>query len=414
MVFSVSGILAFSSAMAVMPVAMGHVGTFPLQLPCVMREIRSGAYDAAPFYMAKSLTDIPVDIMYTMVLSGLILFLTGMAADSVSIWLKIWGVMMLGFTPVLILILILPLTLTLTLTLTLLSLAATTVGNAIGHMTSCVAPNPNFALLLTLLIVIPQFLFSGTLVNLDQIPTGWSWAKDLSVFRYLFEIMMQTLWEDVPSIPCDSVVASNGGTVSFCPFPTGEAVLDFYAANKTSPMWCVFAMVVMAVTLRIIGLLVLISKAKAPTSNFGGPPPDDATKETGMPSSEDSAIMVSPGKNFGRTQLPITLQWQDINLTLQVQDPDMELPPQPKHILSNLNGEVLPGELCAVMGASGSGKTCLLNCLATRQHEGVTGKVLFNGKPFTRALQKYTAYMHQEDIFIHEITPREHLLFHAR
>ena len=48
-----------------------------------------------------------------------------------------------------------------------------------------------------------------------------------------------------------------------------------------------------------------------------------------------------------------------------------------------------------------------------RQSGGVTGTISFNGKPFTRQLQKYMAYMHQEDIFIAELTPREHLLFHA-
>jgi len=76
-VFSAVGVLSFACAMSVMPIAMGHVGTLPLQIPCVLREIRSGAYDPAAFFLAKATTDVPVDIMYTFILSGLILWMTG-------------------------------------------------------------------------------------------------------------------------------------------------------------------------------------------------------------------------------------------------------------------------------------------------------------------------------------------------
>jgi ABC-type multidrug transport system ATPase subunit len=37
-----------------------------------------------------------------------------------------------------------------------------------------------------------------------------------------------------------------------------------------------------------------------------------------------------------------------------------------KKILNNINGYAKPGELVAIMGASGSGKTSLLNFLAAR------------------------------------------------
>jgi membrane protein insertase Oxa1/YidC/SpoIIIJ len=40
-------------------------------------------------------------------------------------------------------------------------LCGTFAGNSVGQFTSVAAPDPNSALLLTLLFVIPMFLFSG-------------------------------------------------------------------------------------------------------------------------------------------------------------------------------------------------------------------------------------------------------------
>lgn len=46
--------------------------------------------------------------------------------------------------------------------------------------------------------------------------------------------------------------------------------------------------------------------------------------------------------------------------------------PRPrKHLLENVSGIALPGELLAVLGSSGAGKTTLLNSLAFRSPSGV-------------------------------------------
>ena len=48
--------------------------------------------------------------------------------------------------------------------------------------------------------------------------------------------------------------------------------------------------------------------------------------------------------------------------------------------LSYDQGVVKPGQLLAVMGTSGAGKSSLLNALARRTEKNVTGDILLNGQ----------------------------------
>ena len=85
-----------------------------------------------------------------------------------------------------------------------------------------------------------------------------------------------------------------------------------------------------------------------------------------------------------------------------------------KTILDGISGRAVPGELLAIMGPSGAGKTSLLNCLSHR-NTGFEGKVLVNKKPLSdQTFASITAYMHQTELFLPDLTVREHLAFKAR
>jgi len=95
---------------------------------------------------------------------------------------------------------------------------------------------------------------------------------------------------------------------------------------------------------------------------------------------------------LARVQVPVRLRWEGLSFAVEIHDPEGKDAPSKKVVLDGLSAECGPGQLLAVMGASGSGKTALLNCLAQRQSDGVSGRVSFNGQGFRRELQKY---MHQ-------------------
>ncbi|RDW56738.1 ABC multidrug transporter [Coleophoma cylindrospora] len=86
-----------------------------------------------------------------------------------------------------------------------------------------------------------------------------------------------------------------------------------------------------------------------------------------------------------------------------------------KQLLQKISGFVKPGQLVALMGSSGAGKTTLMDVLAQRKDEGrIEGSILVNGKPQSISFQRTTGYCEQNDVHEGTATVKESLLFSAR
>lgn len=81
-----------------------------------------------------------------------------------------------------------------------------------------------------------------------------------------------------------------------------------------------------------------------------------------------------------------------------------------KVILRGVSGVFKAGRLTAVMGASGAGKTSLLNVLAAEvSGSGVGGKIMINGEAVTSAKQmkELSGFVFQDDVILDTMTVRE-------
>ncbi|KAL9944680.1 hypothetical protein ACHAP6_007539 [Verticillium nonalfalfae] len=86
-----------------------------------------------------------------------------------------------------------------------------------------------------------------------------------------------------------------------------------------------------------------------------------------------------------------------------------------KQLLKDVSGYVKPGQLVALMGSSGAGKTTLMDVLAQRKDGGrIEGSIMVNGKPQGISFQRTTGYCEQNDVHEPTATVWESLLFSAR
>lgn len=87
-------------------------------------------------------------------------------------------------------------------------------------------------------------------------------------------------------------------------------------------------------------------------------------------------------------------------------------------ILNNLNGICPGGQMTAILGSSGAGKTSLLNILAKRIDNSngveVSGEILANSKSYDfNRFASFASYVMQNDILMETMTPRESFQFVA-
>jgi ABC-type multidrug transport system ATPase subunit len=111
---------------------------------------------------------------------------------------------------------------------------------------------------------------------------------------------------------------------------------------------------------------------------------------------------------------PILLTLRDLCYTVQVKDKDGKT--VPKELLTKVNAHFKPGTLTALMGASGAGKTTLMDVIAGLKNSGtIDGEMLVNGHPIEPAVwRRYMGYVEQRDLHMANATVLEALTFAAR
>lgn len=120
----------------------------------------------------------------------------------------------------------------------------------------------------------------------------------------------------------------------------------------------------------------------------------------------------------------VTIEWRNIELSTIIKDKLKSKMGKPvyneRKILKGLNGEISSGELLAVLGPTGCGKSSFLNVISSRMPSGggngisLTGEVFINGVPRNdEQFRSISAYVLQDDCLYTYLTVHETLMLAA-
>eukprot|EP01071_Lankesteria_metandrocarpae_P010985 Lankesteria_metandrocarpae@DN5394_c1_g1_i2.p1 len=133
----------------------GVVQVFPEEKPVVKREYKSGFVKTIPYITAKMVGELPVHTIFPILFITLTYFLCGLNDNAARFFISM-GVLIL----------------------------VANVALSIGYFASAAAPDVDTAISLAQCILLPLILFSGFLINLDDVPNFWIWLEYLSPFKY--------------------------------------------------------------------------------------------------------------------------------------------------------------------------------------------------------------------------------------
>lgn len=139
---------------------------FPLQRPVFIREYATGTYNAIPYFTSKFMTELP-----TMLISASMIYLA-------TYWL-------VGFQGNF---------LYLILSTAMLGMVSASYALAIGSL----ANNVQVAIQFVPLLFVPQLLFGGLFIAIDDIPVFLRWAQYLCSLKYSINIMATIELQDIP------------------------------------------------------------------------------------------------------------------------------------------------------------------------------------------------------------------------
>ncbi|OWZ23400.1 Pleiotropic drug resistance protein transporter [Phytophthora megakarya] len=269
-------------------------------------------------------------------------------------------------------------------------------------------------------------VFAGFVITESQIPSYFIWMYWMTPVSWTLRALAIIEYRSVELDVCEyrdiNYCEDNGG------LRMGEYYLQLFDF-KTERIWIVYCVIYMVVfymccmTLGYFSLEYLRYEAPENMTVSDIPREENATKEA--PTEENVYALASTPKALSKSReetildvvrvptafTPVTLAFRDLHYSV----PKPLNPKESIQLLKGISGFALPGQMTALMGASGAGKTTLMDVIANRKNGGsISGQILLNGyEANDLAIRRCTGYCEQIDMHSEAATIREALTFSA-
>ncbi|TDH67452.1 hypothetical protein CCR75_009814 [Bremia lactucae] len=193
----------------------------PLELPIIIREYRGGLYHLFSWYIAKNVSELPMQLLLPVLFFVPAYLLIGIGHGfHVYIYQQI------------------------------IIILVNSCAVGLGYMVSCLVRRIDIAPVIGLVIILPFLLFGGLLINSDDCPDYFVWIQYLSPIKYGFEAVMKIFWERVPTIACNEVIEN-------CTARSGTDVLRSFSLASRTPFGSGLILLVINVGFRTVGFIGL-------------------------------------------------------------------------------------------------------------------------------------------------------------
>uniref|UniRef100_H3GNF8 ABC transporter domain-containing protein n=1 Tax=Phytophthora ramorum TaxID=164328 RepID=H3GNF8_PHYRM len=377
---------------AIMFLSMGQSSQIPTYLAerdIFYKQRGANFFRTGAYVLANSVSQIPLAIGETVIFGSLVYWICGFVSDAVAFVLF----------------------------LVILFLSNLALGMWFFFLTA-VSPNSSIATPVGMVSILVFVIFAGFIVTKAQIPDYFIWLhyispmswslRALAILQYRSDALDVCVYDGV------DYCASYGGLTM------GKYYLDLFAI-PTGKEWILYGIIY---TIVIYVVFMLLSYFALEHLRYEAPENVDVSEKV-IDEEEEAGtykLIATPKSAADRTGsfvvdvnareknfVPVTVAFQDLRYSV----PDPNNPKSTLELLKGISGFAVPGSVTALMGASGAGKTTLMDVIAGRKTGGkITGKILMNGyEASDLAIRRCTGYCEQMDVHSEAATIREALTF---
>eukprot|EP00299_Pterocystis_sp_00344_P019876 c9825_g1_i2.p1 GENE.c9825_g1_i2~~c9825_g1_i2.p1 ORF type:complete len:1420 (-),score=398.97 c9825_g1_i2:102-4361(-) len=288
--------------------------------------------------------------------------------------------------------------------------------NQLLRVIASISPSPHLAPAISGCCIIFMILFSGFIIQTDEIPDYWIWVYWINPIAWSMKAMANL---EFASSKYDELVLGKR---------MGDMYLDAYGFKKDSAnIWGTILFLIGYYVFMLAMTTLTLEKLRFHGHTSSELPPDDeptqSPEENGTemktvtksraPSQETERVVEDlPATDLGLPFEPCALTFENVWYTVTLPNAEHEK----LDLLQGVSGFCRPGTMTALMGSSGAGKTTLLDVIAGRKTSGtIRGNFRVNGHPKEKgSFARLSGYVEQTDLHSPHSTVREALLFSAR
>lgn len=171
-VYNRTGFFFFFTVNTFMSLLFQSILAFPVERGIFLREHANKLYGVLPYYLCKNLIETPVGLIGSFIFGSIVYYIVGLRADA-----EYFFIFQLNFV--------------------VLSWLSQSMGLCFGASFSSLST----ALIISQFSVMPAFLFSGFLINQENMPVWLGWIRFLSPFRYSLEASIRNEFEGNTLLP---------------------------------------------------------------------------------------------------------------------------------------------------------------------------------------------------------------------